>query len=282
MQKVLSNVKKLCKFNEKLYIIRGDKMQKEISAIEHIKVLYLEDDQVIKRLVSDTLKNHINQFMVANNGEEGLAIFRSFKPDLVITDLQMPKVTGIEFIQEVRKEYPQLPIIVTSGVSDVDTFIKSIELKVDKYIIKPFAPEELISAIQMFSRHVMSSHFTSSGSDFSKMPAEFVTQFLTTVRNFISSYYKEVFGKGASRIVTQIDGRKINVTLHEPFSSYEYTLAKKVYDPAFVNGIRKNAIEHLGPEMSRRLSYLCGLELRLGAVFVDCEGQVEKITFDIG
>jgi len=256
-------------------------MQKEISAIEHIKVLYLEDEQVIKRLVSDTLKNHINQFMVANNGEEGLALFRTFKPDLVITDLRMPKVSGIEFIQEIRKEYPHLPIIVTSGVSDVETFMKSIELKVDKYIMKPFAPEEIISAIQMFSRHVMASHFCNSDSDFSKMPAEFVTQFLTTVRNFISSYYKETFGKGASRIVTQIDGRKIQVTLHEPFSSYEHTLAKKVYDPAFVNGIRKNAIEHLGPEMSRRLSYLCGLELRLGSVFVDCEGHVERITFDI-
>lgn len=256
-------------------------MQKEVSAIEHIKVLYLEDDQVIKRLVSDVLNQYLNQFMVANDGEEGLALFKSFKPDLVVTDLRMPKLSGLAFIQEVRKEYPHLPIIVTSGVSDVETFMKSIELKVDKYIMKPFAPEEIISAIQMFSRHVMATHFCESGSDFSKMPADFVTQFLTTVRNFISSYYKETFGKGASRIVTQVEGKKIIITLQDPFSGFEQTLAKKVYDAAFVNGIRKNAIEHLAPEMSRRLTYLCGLELKLSEVMVDLSNHVEKLTFDI-
>ena len=70
--------------------------------IEHLKILYLEDDLLIRKVVLDTLGEHIHHLLIGNDGNEGLALYALNRPDIIITDLKMPVLNGLEFIKKIR------------------------------------------------------------------------------------------------------------------------------------------------------------------------------------
>jgi YesN/AraC family two-component response regulator len=105
--------------------------------LSKISVLYVEDNENIRNIFSNILKRFINKLHIANNGEEGLKKFKELKPDLIITDIQMPKMNGIEMIENIRKENTSIPIIITTAFNDINYAINSIKLGVDGFFLKP-------------------------------------------------------------------------------------------------------------------------------------------------
>lgn len=119
------------------------KINKEL--LQSIKVLYVEDEDMIREEVTYFFKKHIPDFYTAKDGEEGIAKFNLIKPDLVITDIQMPKLNGIDMIKELNTN---IPIIITTAYSDIEFFLQAIELNILKFVIKPINLKDLIFDIQ--------------------------------------------------------------------------------------------------------------------------------------
>ena len=90
----------------------------------------------------------MGSLLTAKNGEEGLKTFNENKPDLVLTDLIMPVMGGIQLIEEIRKTGSSCPVIVISALSDSETIIKTIDHGIIKYIIKPLNTNELIKHME--------------------------------------------------------------------------------------------------------------------------------------
>ncbi len=107
------------------------------------KVLYVEDDKPIQTAMVDYLKKFFLQISVANNGEEGLKLYKKNKFDIIITDLSMPKMDGLDMIEKIRKDDKDQIVLVTSAHSETNYMIKAIKLGIDGYIIKPFEYEQL-------------------------------------------------------------------------------------------------------------------------------------------
>jgi CheY-like chemotaxis protein len=104
-------------------------------------VLLAEDDRAVRNLLCETLQSDHFRVLLAANGQEALALAESSMPDLLITDVAMPRLDGVGLIRAVRRLYPDLPIIVTSG----DAFYEErplaevlAELGVDTAFLKPF------------------------------------------------------------------------------------------------------------------------------------------------
>jgi len=114
--------------------------------LSNITILYVEDEKMISEEVSFFFKKYVKFFYIANNGEEGLELFKEVKPDILITDIQMPKMNGIDMIKEIG--HTSVPIIITTAYSDIEYFLKAIELKISKFIIKPINLRNLISDVQ--------------------------------------------------------------------------------------------------------------------------------------
>ena len=115
------------------------------------RVLVVEDEADIRRLVSIKLKGAGYEVSTANDGEEGLAAAVRDKPDLLVSDVMMPKKDGYTMVREVRdalgSEAPVVIMLTSRGQdSDVATGLDS---GADDYIVKPFAPRELIARIQV-------------------------------------------------------------------------------------------------------------------------------------
>lgn len=118
-------------------------MNKEL--LQNIVVLYVEDEPQIAQEVSFHLKKYIKGFYTATNGEEGKELFYKINPDIIITDIQMPKLNGLEMIKQINSN---VPVIITTAYSDLEYFLTAIELNVNKFIIKPIDLIELVKAIQ--------------------------------------------------------------------------------------------------------------------------------------
>jgi diguanylate cyclase (GGDEF)-like protein/PAS domain S-box-containing protein len=114
--------------------------------LSNITILYVEDEQMISEEVCFFFSKYVKEFYVANNGEEGLELFKELQPDILITDIQMPKMNGLDMIKEIG--HTTTPIIITTAYSDIEYFLKAIELKVSKFVIKPINLIELILDVQ--------------------------------------------------------------------------------------------------------------------------------------
>jgi diguanylate cyclase (GGDEF)-like protein len=108
-----------------------------------IKLLYVEDDDEIRGSLISFLKLFTKDLKIANNGEEGLEIYKKYNPDIVISDIKMPKMTGIDMVKEIRKINPEQGIIFTTAYSESNYLIEAIDLQVDSYILKPIDLDKL-------------------------------------------------------------------------------------------------------------------------------------------
>jgi len=113
-----------------------------------LRMLYVEDEDDIRDGIVEMLKRRIPDLHVAANGFEGLELFRQVLPDIVITDIRMPKMTGLEMAREIKYIKPNIQIIVTSAYSDINYFIESIDIGINQYVLKPITRERLFIAIE--------------------------------------------------------------------------------------------------------------------------------------
>jgi CheY-like chemotaxis protein len=118
------------------------------------RILLIEDDNDLRRMLRLTLQNLGCEVLEARNGNEGLAILQSADADVVLTDLIMPEKEGLETIQELRVKWPALVIVAMSGGGRFDA---RDNLRMAKYfgakvvLAKPFSSEELAKAIEVSS-----------------------------------------------------------------------------------------------------------------------------------
>lgn len=113
--------------------------------LKHLKVLYVEDEEDILKFASMVLEDYVLELFIARNGKEALEILKSQTIDLVITDILMPRLNGIDLIREIRKNpLLEVAIIVVTAHTETRYLLDCIELRVDGYILKPIDVEELL------------------------------------------------------------------------------------------------------------------------------------------
>lgn len=121
------------------------------------KVLVVDDEVQIVRVVRGYLEAAGYWVLTATNGQDALFITREQKPDLVILDLQMPKLDGLQFTRIAKSELPDLAIIMlTARVEEMDRIL-GLEMGADDYMTKPFSPRELVARVRAVLRRVQSS-----------------------------------------------------------------------------------------------------------------------------
>lgn len=120
------------------------------------KILIVDDEPDILEIISYNLKKEGYEILTAKNGTEGLEKTTSFKPDLVILDIMMPKMNGIEVCKILRSkpEYNNTLIIFLTALSDESSQIKGLETGADDYVNKPISPKVLISRVNAIFRRI--------------------------------------------------------------------------------------------------------------------------------
>lgn len=115
--------------------------------MESRKILVVDDEYQITRVLKRSFLAHRYDVRTASNGESALDLFNDFHPDLLITDLSMPEMNGIELCREIRK-ISKIPIIILSVKGEERTKVEALDAGADDYVTKPFGMDELLARVR--------------------------------------------------------------------------------------------------------------------------------------
>lgn len=115
--------------------------------LKNLKVLYVEDEEPIRELMQEVLSGEFKEFQTAGDGIEGLQKFQESDFDMVITDIEMPRLDGLELAARIKKLSATTPVILLTAYSQKERLFKAIDAGVSKYLVKPFTPDKLLSVV---------------------------------------------------------------------------------------------------------------------------------------
>lgn len=119
-----------------------------MNEIKQISLLYVEDDGAIRPLITHFLQRKVGKLWVAENGREGLEMFLEQRPDIVLSDIMMPVMNGLEMTRAIKGAAPDTPVIFSTAFNDANYLLDAIRLRVDGYVLKPIELDELVRAIE--------------------------------------------------------------------------------------------------------------------------------------
>lgn len=129
-----------------------------LERLKTLKILYVEDEEGIRANVSASLRYYAKEVIEAENGKVGLALYHQEKPDIVITDILMPIMNGIDLAKAIRKEDEITPIVITSAHTDKEYLLNVVDLHLEQYLVKPVNLEELMAALSRCLKRIAKVH----------------------------------------------------------------------------------------------------------------------------
>ena len=123
-------------------------------SLAKIKLLYVEDDEDISYVLADIFGDECKELYVAKNGQEGLSMYKEHSPDIVLTDISMPIMNGIEMSKLIREENSTIPIIISSAFSDDEYIQAAKELGINHYILKPINLEKVLDILENLAKEL--------------------------------------------------------------------------------------------------------------------------------
>ncbi len=115
--------------------------------INDFSILYIEDDRLTQKIIVNVLGQHFSEIFVANDGVEGIKLYHEKQPDIILSDISMPNLNGIEMTQEIKRHNPKQKVALFTGYNDLTYLSKAINIGVDKYILKPLDTKQMFRAL---------------------------------------------------------------------------------------------------------------------------------------
>jgi DNA-binding response OmpR family regulator len=179
-------------------------MNKEI--LKKFNLLYVEDEQSIRKYAISYFNRIFAKTFEAKNAQEAINIYKKEKPHIVVTDIKMGKVSGLDLIREIRKEDENCQIIVLSAFLDTKYLLDAVELNLVKYLTKPINPDEIYAALltcaKNLNKNKLNEVYFSDNSSYNPL-----NKILILENNIINTTSKEqnllnILCIGENRIVT--------------------------------------------------------------------------------
>ena len=117
-------------------------------------MLYVEDDKNTREELEFFLNNRVDKLYVGANGEEGVELFKKYQPDLIISDIQMPVLNGIDMVKKIKEINPNIPVILITAFNDSDYLFKAIQINISNYLTKPLNLNQLIDVTTTIAKSI--------------------------------------------------------------------------------------------------------------------------------
>ena len=128
-----------------------------MNKFKNFTLLCVEDDESVREVYKLLFKMLFKEVYFAKNGQEGLELFKKYKPDIILTDERMPVMSGLEMISEIRKIDKSVPVILVTAFDDKDILKASINLNITSYAKKPIGKKNLINAFEKAIKDVINN-----------------------------------------------------------------------------------------------------------------------------
>lgn len=204
-----------------------------------IKVLCAEDEDIVRDAIINILSLEIENIITAKDGLEAYELYKSQSPDIILTDINMPYMSGLELTKKIRQNDQNVRVIMLTAHSQVDMLLQAAELKLTKYLLKPVTTPDLIEALELAVKEIDSFQVISK--DRLELTDTLTWDFSEMI---LLENQKEVHMTPKERKIVQIllSNRKTTITydriLNEVWENYDsYTIDTL---KTMIKNIRKN------------------------------------------
>jgi len=177
--------------------------------ISQMRILCVEDEPQALSQLSLSLESFCKELHLAKDGQEALDILENNTVDVIVTDLRMPHVDGLELLEIAKKKYPDITVILVSAHSESEYLLKAIRLRADGYILKPLNLQELFSLIirsagskilenELSDKNLLLKVLKTIGGKRVQI-IEYIFNHLDKERNFVGTYDEIIEALGASK-----------------------------------------------------------------------------------
>ena len=118
-----------------------------LERLKTLKILYAEDEEGIRENVAASLRYYVKEVIEAENGKMALELYETKHPDIVITDILMPLMNGIDLVKQIRKKDQTTPIVIISAHTDKEYLLNVVNLHLEHYVIKPVTFNDIMMVL---------------------------------------------------------------------------------------------------------------------------------------
>lgn len=241
-----------------------------------MKILYVEDETEAREALSKFLKRRYGKIFTAVDGIDGFNVYKEQKPDLVIVDLYMPNMDGLEMIRQIRKISPEAYVIVTSAVNDVGVILKSVDIGINKYLLKPIKPEELIEAIDEYLESV-----TLRQTEVELLDGDHKKQIEDKIKKSFTSFLKVRTGKGPSGVSVFINYDKIEIKVFDAITVMEKNMIDNSQNSIIIEQYRKLFYSINEEAICDMIQEIIGSRVKVKQIDILMEKKINKIELQI-
>ena len=200
-------------------------LEEIIKSTSDIKLLYVEDNEQARTSTLALLCEFFKEVIVGVDGEDGLSKFKTHKIDLVISDISMPHMNGLDMIEEIRLHNKEIPILLLSAYSEIEYFKKSISLGVDGYLFKPLELEQFFELIYKIVDKIQTHRELESKINFLKQYEEATNDISIVSKGDLDgniTYVNDLFCKISHYTKEELIGSPHNIIRHPDNSTLMY------------------------------------------------------------
>lgn len=250
-----------------------------MSGLNCLRVLYVEDDQPTREAFSRFLKLRTGRLFTAATGEEGLQKFQECRPNLLIVDLIMPGMSGLQMIGEIRKSDRECRIMITSTVSELETVLEAVDLGIDHYIVKPIDTEDLIKKMEGIARGILSLEGKSRVVNLGSLENSGMME--DTIRREFLKLLKTYSGKGPQDVKVLLYKNQVEITAVDALTVMEKTVAVNRRNLAAADQFRRLFYEEIAQKLEACVEQAIGFRAGVTSIHTDCMKRVDKIVLTI-
>lgn len=252
------------------------------NSLKTMKILYVEDEPITRDQVSRHIKKVVGKVVTAGSGEEGISCFSEYNPDIVITDLIMNDMSGIEMMETLRNRGVEAPFIITSSLSDSESILEAVDLRIEKYLVKPIDLDQLIETLNNIATDIANKREHGEDSEGRFIISEKCKrEYELEIRNMYAKHLKELTGKGANLINVFINGREIEIILKNQLTTLEESLISIGDYHKMIEVIRKTIYENALKEFSKNVQGLLNRKVEVKKVEVYSKERFERVILEV-
>ncbi|SCY92638.1 Na-translocating system protein MpsC family protein [Alkaliphilus peptidifermentans] len=254
----------------------------EKSVLSNLKVLYVEDEDFTRDEMVKFLKRRVGKLYTAGNGVDGIEAFKRSRPHIVITDLKMPMMDGLQMIKAIRDMGYNSSIIITSALSDTETILEAVDAGIVKYVVKPINPRELILTMEKIGIDIFKNQFKETViKDSFILDKDIKINYENKIKSEAAHFIKLNSGKGPKDIQVFIEGDLIEIKAFKTLTNFELHLISNNRNHSLVEYNRRLFYIEGSKELEKRMQVILDNQVKFCDVVCDCKQNIDRITFTI-
>ncbi|MEG1584756.1 MAG: Na-translocating system protein MpsC family protein [Anaerovorax sp.] len=252
-------------------------MNKEkIDCLKQVKVLYVEDEDETRAELHEFLKRRVGKIYPGQDGQEGLELYKEHEPDIIIADLFMPKMGGMEMVREIKAVGKNPGVIITSAISDVNVILRAVDIGIDKYIVKPIDIDQLLEALVPLAEKAIEGRKEST-----VMSSDYKKKLEDEIKRVFAAFLKSATGKGPKDVSVFLSERTVEITAYDVLTPFEKSILENSQNVVSIKQNRELFYDAKAEKICRLVEEILGRKTTLEKVFTDVEKGTNRIVVSV-